>query len=396
MSEACSRSTPPSIRSSTSRSSTSRRAAKSPSREAAKNASTTSRCRARSASGSGESCTRRRARLASCCAAASDRSSAAATSANGTPNTSCSTNASRSAGLSASSTTSSARPAGFRHSADPGRGFEAKPPGGHRRPRSPTRASDKQPRADATGAARSVPSATHARPSRDFSCGLNGRRRCAAGCRNGPEPDPAWRSVRRDRAKLEERRLLGFAAGHIDVILGGHHARYTLLFDRSSRSGNEYRHRLSLLRTTPKTRHPAVTPAGPPREALPLVVVAEVYDEGRHGHDQETDRARDFAVSHPDVRAYRADEEDDEADRGGGTERWQGEADEQSDRSAGLQDAERNHPFLRDPHLVRDNIDRLGADEVQRGGVAVGERHHDRDCDVSDPHTRKTRHAPRT
>jgi hypothetical protein len=51
---------------------------------------------------------RRRGRLASCWAAASERSSVVAMSANGTPNTSCRTNASRSAGVNASSTASSA------------------------------------------------------------------------------------------------------------------------------------------------------------------------------------------------------------------------------------------------------------------------------------------------
>jgi hypothetical protein len=57
-----------------------------------------------SQSGSGELRNRRRGRLASCWAAASERSSVVAMSANGTPNTSCSTNASRSAGVNASST----------------------------------------------------------------------------------------------------------------------------------------------------------------------------------------------------------------------------------------------------------------------------------------------------
>ena len=75
------------------------------------NALTSSRCRVRSASGTdGEPCTRRRARLASCRAAAGERPTIGAISSNGTANMSCSTNASRSAGASSSSTTSSAGP----------------------------------------------------------------------------------------------------------------------------------------------------------------------------------------------------------------------------------------------------------------------------------------------
>ena len=84
---------------------------KSPSRAAARNASTTSRWAARSASGAGVApCTRRRARLASWRAASGERSTIGAISSNGTANMSCRTNASRSAGVSVSSTTSSARP----------------------------------------------------------------------------------------------------------------------------------------------------------------------------------------------------------------------------------------------------------------------------------------------
>jgi hypothetical protein len=92
-------------------------ASKSPSREAARKALTTSRRReispgCRSASGSPDlaSCTRRRARLASCRVATGERSTIGAISSNGTANMSCSTNASRSAGVSVSSTTSSASP----------------------------------------------------------------------------------------------------------------------------------------------------------------------------------------------------------------------------------------------------------------------------------------------
>ena len=62
------------------------------------------------ASGSGAPRTRRRARLASWRVAATLRSTIGAISSNGTPNMSCSTNASRSAGDSVSSTTSSASP----------------------------------------------------------------------------------------------------------------------------------------------------------------------------------------------------------------------------------------------------------------------------------------------
>ena len=75
------------------------------------NASTTSRCRvSRSSRTAGAPRTRRRARLASCRAAAGVRPTIAAISSNGKSNMSCSTKASRSAGSSVSSTTSSASP----------------------------------------------------------------------------------------------------------------------------------------------------------------------------------------------------------------------------------------------------------------------------------------------
>jgi len=100
-----------SARNTTSGSSAASSASKSPPREAARKASTTSRWRVRSASGTvATPCTRRRARLASCLAAPGERPTTAASSSNGTANMSCSTNATRSAGASVSSTTSSARP----------------------------------------------------------------------------------------------------------------------------------------------------------------------------------------------------------------------------------------------------------------------------------------------
>ncbi len=83
---------------------------KSPSRAAARKASMTSRCALTSASGVGAACTRRRARLASWRAASGERSTIGAISSYGRANMSCSTNASRSAGLSVSSTTNSASP----------------------------------------------------------------------------------------------------------------------------------------------------------------------------------------------------------------------------------------------------------------------------------------------
>jgi len=78
-----------------------------PRRAARKKASTTFRWRARSASGVGTSApfTRRRALLASCLAAAGVRPTIGAISANGSPNMSCRTNASLSAGVSVLSTT---------------------------------------------------------------------------------------------------------------------------------------------------------------------------------------------------------------------------------------------------------------------------------------------------
>ena len=48
----------------------------------------------------------------------------------------------------------------------------------------------------------------------------------------------------------------------------------------------------------------------------------------------------------------------------------------------------------RHPHPVRDDLDRLGADEVQEGGVAVRRRRQDRDDEVCDAHTYKTRAKP--
>ena len=80
-------------------------------RAAARNASTTARCPAsRRPASTGAPCTRRRARLASCRAAVGVASTIGAISSNGTANTSCSTKARRSAGVSVSRTTSSASP----------------------------------------------------------------------------------------------------------------------------------------------------------------------------------------------------------------------------------------------------------------------------------------------
>jgi predicted enzyme related to lactoylglutathione lyase len=102
-----------SARSTMSGSSIASRASKSPSREAARKAATTSRCRETSGriGSPGPACwIRRRARLASCRVAVGESSTIGAISSNGTANMSCSTNASRSAGVSVSSTTSKARP----------------------------------------------------------------------------------------------------------------------------------------------------------------------------------------------------------------------------------------------------------------------------------------------
>ena len=86
------------------------RRSKSPSRDAARNASTTAHWPSRSASGTGAPWTRRRPRLASCRVAADDRPTIGAMSSNGIANTSCRTNATRSAGERDSRTASSARP----------------------------------------------------------------------------------------------------------------------------------------------------------------------------------------------------------------------------------------------------------------------------------------------
>src|SRR5262249_6489372 len=82
-------------------------APRSPLREAARKACTTSRRRVRSASGAVSApWIRRRARLASCRVAAGERSTIGAISSKGMANMSCRTNASRSAGVSVSRTTS--------------------------------------------------------------------------------------------------------------------------------------------------------------------------------------------------------------------------------------------------------------------------------------------------
>ncbi len=100
-----------SARSTTPGSSTAMSAEKSPSRDAARKASTTSRCLARSASGdAGAPRTRRRPRLASCRAAAGDRPTTGAMASKERSNMSCSTKATRSAGGSVSSTMSMATP----------------------------------------------------------------------------------------------------------------------------------------------------------------------------------------------------------------------------------------------------------------------------------------------
>jgi hypothetical protein len=82
--------------STTSGSSNSRSASKSPPRDAARNASMTCRWRVTSESGAAAPCTRRRARLASCHTATGVRPTIGAISSKGTANMSCSTNATRS------------------------------------------------------------------------------------------------------------------------------------------------------------------------------------------------------------------------------------------------------------------------------------------------------------
>jgi hypothetical protein len=161
-------------------------------------------------------------------------------SANGMPNTSCSTNASRSAGVSASSTTSNARPtesassascsgstvsdrvrhAGLRELLPPGAPrsqhvqthptdhrrqpgpqvlygpgilvANPQPAEGHPRFRSPTRASGRRPREDAAGAARTVRSATRASGSVDVRT-IRGRHRSAVSSRARVMPSPSGR-----------------------------------------------------------------------------------------------------------------------------------------------------------------------------------------------------------
>ena len=82
-----------------------------PVRTALRNSTTTRRLVLNSAAGTtGWLRTRRRARLASCLAVSGVRPTTGAISSKGTSNTSCSTNATRSAGVSFSSTTNNARP----------------------------------------------------------------------------------------------------------------------------------------------------------------------------------------------------------------------------------------------------------------------------------------------
>ena len=104
--------TKPSVRSTTSGSSSSTSLARSPARAAAKKASITAPGAVSVPSGSCVPAilTRCRARLASCLDASWVRPSIGAISPNGTSNTSCSTKATRSAGVSVSSTTSIASP----------------------------------------------------------------------------------------------------------------------------------------------------------------------------------------------------------------------------------------------------------------------------------------------
>ena len=102
---------PWSARTTTSGSSTASRASKSPLRDAARKASTTSRWRSTSVSGTvGSPWIRRRARLASWRAASGERSTIGAISSNGTAKMSWRTNARRSAGARVSSTTRRATP----------------------------------------------------------------------------------------------------------------------------------------------------------------------------------------------------------------------------------------------------------------------------------------------
>jgi hypothetical protein len=122
-----------------------------------------------------------------------------------------------------------------------------------------------------------------------------------------------------------------------------------------------------------------------------VVVVAKAHDKGSGGHHQEADRTGDLGVVYPNMGAHGADKVGDQADRGYRAERRNGEPSQQAGRSAGQQDSERNHPLLRHPDPVRGDPDKTSPNEAQNSGAAVRQCHHDRDYNVRDVHTPKTR-----
>jgi hypothetical protein len=59
-----------------------------------------------------------------------------------------------------------------------------------------------------------------------------------------------------------------------------------------------------------------------------VAAIAETYDQGGNGQQQEADGPADLAVAHPYVRAQGAGEVNDKADRSGRAENWHSDADD--------------------------------------------------------------------
>ena len=222
-------------------------------------------------------------------------------SANGTPNTSCSTNASRSAGVSASSTTSRA---------------------------SPTES------ASSASCSGSSSSAAHHRI-RDVHRRLLASRAARAQHVQAHPPDD------RRQPGLHVLDAPGILVanpqpGLLKGIVGLAHRPEHPVGDRAEMRSvllEPFGQPLALVH-----RHPATSRW-----------YGDVGGQGRRRQEQEEHGSADLAVADSDVGGHGADEVQDEADRRSRPERRHGEAGEKSDGAGGQQRAERDHPSLGRP-----------------------------------------------
>src|SRR3981081_3965834 len=80
------------------------------------------------------------------------------------------------------------------------------------------------------------------------------------------------------------------------------------------------------------------------------------------------------------------DKEQDETDRRGYPDHWHADADQQSERARGFENAECCHPRLWHTRFGHGNADLLIADEVAHGGEEISSRGQDRNNEISGKH----------